>query len=242
MRLNRICIHQPLSNHQTVILDEGKSHYLQKVLRLKIGHQLILFNGNGREYLSEITELQKKSLQLRTLSESDPEAEPALTIHLGLALSKGDRFDIAIQKATELGVSRITPLITEFNTLKLPADRLEKKVVHWQGIIEAACEQSERNYLPLLDSPCNLQDWQDYTLDSNKLVLHPDSEQTFATLKPNQKLTLLVGPEGGLSEQDLQLANSKGFIRVKLGQHILRTETAPLAAIAAAQVLWGAFR
>ena len=241
MRISRIYITDKLLVDQQIGLNEKTSHYLTRVLRLQQDNTLVLFNGDGHDYHAEIIETGKKQVRVNILSQSEKKSLPSLPIQLGLSLSKGDRFDIAIQKATELGVSHITPLLSEFSTLKLSADRLDKKMLHWQGIIQSACEQSGRAFIPWLDQPVALQSWLTSNLDGLKLTLHPQASKTLRGFENPDRLVFLVGPEGGLSENEIDLANEQGFQTIKLGNYILRTETAPLAAISAAQVLWGDF-
>lgn len=241
MRLSRCHIDHPLETGLKVTLNPKTSHYLSRVLRLHTGSSISLFNGNGYNYLGTI-ENSGKQLEVFITEKSDIEPPPKLTIHLALGLSKGERFDLAIQKATELGVNTITPLLTEYKAIKLNADRLKKKQQHWQGIIASACEQSGRCYLPTLNTTRPFPQWIDeQPQDSLNLLLTPAGEYSLKQLTPQNNITLLIGPEGGWSDIEQEQAKSKHFIDVKLGKHILRTETAPLAVIAGLQTLWGEF-
>ncbi len=242
MRISRIHTPAPLAANSQITLNEKISHYLLKVLRLTTGSQLILFNGDGHQYLCELISADKKTATVQTLEQSEKEQEPALNIHLGIGLSKGDRLDFAFQKATELGASQITPLFTEFSTLKLNKERMQKKQEHWNGIIGSACEQSGRCYLPTLYQPSSIDNWIQENHDGLKIVLSPHESRRLDTFNTPEKLTILIGPEGGLSDSEVRTAISHGFAAVRLGRHVLRTETAPLAVIAAAQVLWGDFK
>jgi 16S rRNA (uracil1498-N3)-methyltransferase len=193
-----------------------------------------------------LAEASRKKVTLHILEQTAKQPIPPLNIHLGLGLSKGDRMDWAIQKATELGVTSIAPLITEYSTLKISEDRVEKKLLHWLGIIQSACEQSGRCYLPELHQPVSLNKWVNDRIsnhdDALKLVLNPHQGQSISSQTCDNNLVLLIGPEGGLSEKEIQTANDNGFISIQLGNLVLRTETAPVAAIAAAQTLWGNFK
>ncbi len=216
--------------------------HLVQVLRMRKGQEILLFNGeDGIDYRAELTETGKRHARTRILSGGDPEPLPDLRIHLALGISRGERMDLAIQKAVELGVSSIAPLVTERTQRKLTPDRLEKKVRHWHKIIISACEQSGRRWLPRLDAPQDLDDWLKNPLPQT-LFLDPEARQCLTEVsRPEQDLGLLIGPEGGFSERERTLAKEAGCTGVHLGPRILRTETAPMAAIAAIQVLWGDF-
>lgn len=242
MRISRIYTTSPISENSQIELDKDASHYLLKVLRLKAGEQLVLFNGDGYQHQCELLSTESKTATVQVVERSEKEKPPVINIHLGIGLSKGDRLDLAFQKATELGVNEITPLFTEHATLKLNEERLKKKSLHWQGIIRSACEQSGRCYLPKLNPPHSLSKWVQEDTSGPKLVLSPYESKTLNQFSAPETLTVLVGPEGGLSEAEIALATHQGFIATRLGKHVLRTETAPLAVIAAAQALWGDFR
>jgi 16S rRNA (uracil1498-N3)-methyltransferase len=242
MRVPRIFTESVLSENSHIDLDNDTSHYLLKVLRLKAGNPVMLFNGNGYQYQCELVSSDRKTASIQVIGQSAKEKPPVMHIHLGIGLSKGDRLDVAFQKATELGVTEITPLITEHATLKLNAERLKKKTSHWQGIIRSACEQSGRCYLPKLHPPRLVNKWLIEHFDGLKIVLSPNESQTMDSYSAPQNLTILIGPEGGLSEDEVAIAIEQGFMATRLGKHVLRTETAPLAVISAAQALWGDFR
>lgn len=203
---------------------------------------MVLFNGDGYQFQCELVSTHSKTATVQVIERSEKEKPPVLKIHLGIGLSKGDRLDIAFQKATELGVTEITPLFTEHATLKLNEERLKKKILHWQGIIRSASGQSGRCYLPRLNQPCSVNKWIQEDFTGLKIVLSPNQSITMDQFCTPQNLTLLIGPEGGLSDAEVTAATQQGFKATRLGNHVLRTETAPLAAIAAAQALWGDFR
>jgi 16S rRNA (uracil1498-N3)-methyltransferase len=241
MRISRIYTPAALASQQQLALDDKASHHLSKVLRLKVGAQLTLFNGNGQQYAAVISAIDKKTVTVETAEAELITNESPLHSHLGIAASRGDRMDWVMQKATELGVSAITPLISERSELKLTAERSEKKHQHWQQIIISACEQCGRNTLPQLNPAQKLLPWLQTVEADKKLVLH---HRTAKALDPNQRpasVALLIGPEGGLSASEIQQAESHQFDALRLGPRVLRTETAPLVSLAIVQQLWGDF-
>jgi len=239
MRITRIHTIQPLIIGQHLTLGNDASRHLVTVLRAKIGTQVILFNGQGGEFIGRVIDAHPKKALIDVESFSDIDRESPLHIHLGIAISRGDRLDFVFQKATELGVSKITPLFTERSEVKLKADRLEKKMRHWQQIIISACEQCQRNKVPTLNPATNLTDWIEKANAQQKLVLHHRSEQKLTDYQQPESLALLIGPEGGLSNDEITLAHTNDFANLTLGPRVLRTETAPLAAISLVQFVWG---
>ncbi|HET8711910.1 MAG TPA: 16S rRNA (uracil(1498)-N(3))-methyltransferase, partial [Spongiibacteraceae bacterium] len=211
--------------------------------RMQCGESLKLFNGDGCEYEATIAGVDKKSVQVTIAAASAIERESPLTIHLGIAISKGERMDWVIQKATELGVTHITPLLTERVEVRLQGEREEKKLQHWRSIAISACEQCARNRLPGIDTPIALATWLDSIAADAKFVLHHRSAVALDSRadKP-RSVALLIGPEGGLSETEIASAEKKGFAPLRLGPRIMRTETAPVAALSIFQFLWGDLR
>jgi 16S rRNA (uracil1498-N3)-methyltransferase len=247
MRNTRIYTPQPLFSGGQIDLEGPASQHLTQVLRLRVGGGITLFNGDGTEYQAEIIQIGRSCCRLNVTQGEILEMASPLDIHLALGISKGERMEIAIQKAVELGVMEIVPIISERTNLRMDNQRLEKKHFYWNNIVISACEQSHRNRLPILGRPQRLVDWVHRELPDTamRLVLDPTSEQPLATLAPpelGQSVWLLIGPEGGITPQELQLAAKHGFTGVRLGPRVLRTETAPLAAISAMQALWGDFR
>lgn len=239
MRIPRLFVDQALTEHTDIQLNDQASHYLSKVLRLKEQSPLIVFNNRGGEYSAHINSLNKKSLQLHIGEHQKLDRLSDLQIHLGIGISKGDRFDWALQKATELGVTSISPLFTERTEIKLKADRAEKKLNHWRQVTISASEQCQRNRLPKLHAPQTLDQWLKLTDADKKWVLHHRSPEA---LNPTEKINsaaLLIGPEGGLSEEEIAAAIATGFSALSLGPRVLRTETAPIAAITLLQYHWG---
>lgn len=241
MRVPRVFTDQPLQTGATVTLEEAPSRHLAKVLRMTPGRELTLFNGEGGEFAATLAEMGKKSVSA-TLGEFSPEdRESALDLELAIGLSRGDRMDWVIQKATELGATRITPLFTERTEVKLKGDRLNKKWDHWRQVMISACEQCQRNRLPVLAQPQSLTDWLAATRDSGarRFVLHHRDSKGLPAQEALTQLSLLVGPEGGLSEEEIEQARAAGCEPLTLGPRVMRTETAPIAAIGIAQYLWG---
>ena len=242
MRQIRVFTPQPLSTGQTIELESDAAHHLAQVLRLKAGAQINLFNGDGHEYQARLLESGKRRARLQLLACITSEAPPSLSIHLGLGLSRGERMDFAVQKSVELGVSVITPLLTEFCSVRLSPQRRDSRRRHWHRITVSACEQSGRCRLPRLDEITGLEHWLKTVPTQSAIMLDHRSPLSFDQLpQPKNRVSLLIGPEGGLSEKERAMAEHSGFTAARLGPRVLRTETAPLAAIAAAQMLWGDF-
>lgn len=221
-------------------LPEAQAHYLSRVLRLTVGAAVQLFDGSGQEYRGRLSSVTKKAVQVDLLERFDGLAESSLHIHLGQGLSRGERMDWAIQKATELGVAEITPLFTERCEVRLNADRLQKRLEHWQQIAISACEQCGRSKVPVVHAPQQLKDWQARVQADLKLVLHPVAQPLSQHNAPNT-LAFLIGPEGGLTEAEVAQAGQYDFQPARLGPRVLRTETAPVVALSVAQQLWGDF-
>ncbi|MGK0499395.1 MAG: 16S rRNA (uracil1498-N3)-methyltransferase [Oceanicoccus sp.] len=241
MRISRLFTDQPLSEQAQLTLNEATSHYLSKVLRLQEKAALILFNGQGGQFEATINSISKKQLTVDIGAYQRCDAESPLAIHLGIAVSKGDRMDMIMQKATELGVSSITPLSSERTEVKLKGERLEKKLQHWQKIVINACEQSGRDRVPPVKSLQPLTQWINDVHADEKLVLHHRAAQQLQADQQVSSVALLIGPEGGLSETEISSAESNNFNALKLGPRVLRTETAPLAAVTLLQYVWGDF-
>lgn len=242
MRVSRLYVDTPLNTGGRLALDEDAAHYVRSVLRLKQDQEIVLFNGRGGEYLGRFSEVSRKSVRLAIESFSPRDVESPLQITLGMGISRGDRMDWAVQKAVELGVAQLTPLLTERCVTKLNDDKRQQRLQHWQHIVQHAAEQSGRTRLPNLGEIAGLPDWVSRQ-QGLRVFLDPHAEQTLADLTPpDQHVTLLSGPEGGFSDQERQFAKAAGFVPVRLGARILRTETAVLAALTAVQTLWGDFR
>jgi 16S rRNA (uracil1498-N3)-methyltransferase len=239
MRIPRVFSQQALTLDHVITLNDSAAHYLGKVLRMEAGRSIVLFNGEGGEFSGQISEVSKKSVKVILEHFTSTERESPLAVELAVGLSRGERWDFVLQKATELGVTRIVPLLTERTEVKLKGERLEKKWQHWRQITISACEQCQRNRLPELAPLTTLADYLNTAHAELKLVLHHrDSQGLNAALTP-RSAALLVGPEGGLSEAEIAAAQGAGFNPLTLGPRVMRTETAPIAAISVLQYQWG---
>lgn len=241
MRSYRVHSQSDLKVGQSTVLDERSSHHLARVLRIKVDDVVTVFNGDGYNYLSRVSSVTKASVTVDLLSKEDPRNESPLSTQLGLAVSKGDRFEWAIKKATELGVSSISPILSQRVDVRLAPERWKKKQDHWQQIVISACEQSGRAVVPEVHSPQPLGGWVEAAKTDQKFCLHPGLSGALPSTPPNS-VALLIGPEGGLSDDEVALASDHGFIGINLGPRILRTETAPLVALSVIGTQWGDLR
>jgi 16S rRNA (uracil1498-N3)-methyltransferase len=239
MRLSRFFIDAPLSlgEHQ---LPEAQAHYISRVLRMAEGDALQVFDGSGFEFRGKLLEIGKKRVLVQLDEHFAGQIESPLQIHLGQGLSRGERMDWAIQKATELGVSEITPIFSDRCEVRLKDERADKRLLHWRQVAISACEQCGRSRVPVIHPPLLLADWLKQAEAELKLVLHPVAEPLVSHAKP-ATLAFLIGPEGGLSDAEVDQAQDAGFHSARLGPRVLRTETAPVVALAVAQQLWGDF-
>jgi len=241
MRVSRLYVSAPLNVGSRIELDDDAGHYVRSVLRLKQDQSIVLFNGQGGEYLGRFSEVSRKTVRVEIEQFVDRDVESPLAVTLGIGISRGDRMDWAVQKAVELGVTQLTPLITERCVIKFSDDKKQQRLQHWQHIIQHAAEQSGRTRAPTLAEIANLENWVS-DQQGLRVFLDPYAEQALTDLQPeNRHVTLLSGPEGGFSEQERKIAKAAGFIPVRMGARILRTETAVLAALTAVQTLWGDF-
>ncbi|WP_448760891.1 16S rRNA (uracil(1498)-N(3))-methyltransferase [Acinetobacter tandoii] len=227
----RFYIEAELAVDTQIELTETVFHHWCKVLRAQVGDQATLFNGQGGEYNVELTEVSKKSATVQVLTFNPSNRTPVIRTLLGQVMSKGDRMDYAIQKAVELGVSEIQLLTSERCEMRLKYDRDQKKLEHWQGIAIAACEQCGMNIVPKILAPLSLEKWLASELPETKLVLAPNKDEANPLSKAKANIALLIGPEGGLSEAEIQTANEAGFVNWCIGERVLRTETAPVVAL-----------
>jgi len=235
---------ETLLTGNTFELPAAAAHHASRVLRLRINDAVHVFDGLGHELRGKISEINGKRVLLNELKRAPIIPESSLHIVLAQALCTGEKMDWIMQKATELGIHEIQPLQTQYSTAKLTGERAEKRTEHWRGITVAACEQCGRNTLPVVHPPLDLVTWltdlQRTHASSSKLMLSPDSHHLLTQRPhPGGNVVLLVGSEGGLSTKETALSERFGFTPVRLGNNILRAETAAIASIAALQTLWG---
>lgn len=240
MRLSRLYTSKTLQAGADIRLEGDTAHYLGKVLRAKLGHQVLLFNELDGEYHAEIVNLDKRGIDLKLALHLGKAPEVLLPVHIGLGLSRGERMDYAVQKATELGVTEITPLFTEHSEVKLNEDRADKRTAHWQKVAISASEQCGRCTVPAIHSPLNISDWVKSVPTGCGFMLDHTGSAGFSGDRP-ENIFLLIGPEGGISDTEKVITSESGFNTVRLGPRVLRTETAPVVALTALQLQWGDF-
>ena len=240
--MTRLFVSGDLINGSTVELEGDRARYLGRVLRLRPADEVLVFNGDGPERSAVIETITKSKVSLRIGESYETDTESPLRVHLVQGVSRGERMDFVIQKATELGVKRVTPVLTEYGVVKLDTKRAEKRREHWQGVAQSACEQSGRVRVPLIDAPVPLKTWfgdGPAEVDA-QLILRPGAGAALAGIEaPSTKICLLVGPEGGFSDIEYEDADIAGFMPVSLGPRVLRTETAAVAALSVLQSKWG---
>jgi 16S rRNA (uracil1498-N3)-methyltransferase len=240
VRIPRIYHPQTIDKLGSLLLSEDASGHIGRVLRMKPGQELELFDGHGCQFPATITEVTKKQVTVEITGKVEFSSESPLDIHLGQVVSRGDKMEFTIQKSVELGVNTITPLISERCGVKLDAKRFEKKLTQWQKIAIAACEQSGRNIVPEIRPIMQLEHWCAEEYHGLKLNLHPRAQYSINTLpEPVKNVRLLIGPEGGLSATEIEMTEQYQFSETLLGPRVLRTETAALTAITALQVRFG---
>ncbi len=241
MRTIRSHIDAELAEGLNLALPDSAATHLLRVLRLGEGDEVLLFNGDGCDYRARIHSVNKRSAEVRIEARIEVDRESPLRVTLAQALARGEKMDWVLQKATELGVSRVAPVVTERTEVKLDAERADRRMQHWRGVVASACEQCGRARLPQIEEPRALGDFLATTKAEGHLILalDPDGEHRLASLPAFEQLTLVIGPEGGLSPRDLAQLRAAGAQGLRLGPRILRTETAGIAALAALQALRG---
>lgn len=239
MRVPRIFTGQALAAGAELALEPGPSQHLARVLRMGPGDELQLFDGSGLEYRARIVAADKRQVTVVLLDAHPGLAESPLRIHLGIGISRGERMDLVVQKATELGVAAISPLYTQRTEVRLRGEREARKRQHWRQVIVSACEQCGRSIIPIVYEPTALSQWLESADGERRFVLHHRATAAPEGAQLPASVSLLVGPEGGLSEAEIGSAEAAGFESLALGPRILRTETAPLAALAILQARWG---
>lgn len=244
--LNRIYFPGEIPPHGACVLPVEQAHHVTRVLRLAAGEALTLFDGRGVEYAAVVARIAKSGVTLNVGEQRRVDRESPLQVMLAQAISSGERMDYTVQKAVELGIARIQPLASECSVVRLDSVRARKRVAHWQAVAVAACEQCGRNRVPHVAPVTTLRDWlgQDFPPPASELrvLLAPQAAVSVRELpQPSGWVTLLCGPEGGLTPEEQHDAQRAGFKPVRLGPRVLRTETAAVAALAALQALWGDF-
>ncbi|MDX1433629.1 MAG: 16S rRNA (uracil(1498)-N(3))-methyltransferase [Gammaproteobacteria bacterium] len=241
MREPRLYLPGPLESGSSCALSGEVHHYLTRVLRLRVGAALVVFDGRGGEYRAVVDSIARHEAVIRVGEHRAVEREPPVTLRLAQGIGRGERSDLAVQKAVELGATHIVLLLTEHGVVRLEAERAARRTRHWQGIATHAAQQCGRTRLARVEGVHRLRDWLPTLADGGlRLVLDPEAGEPLGTgLYPGGPITLLVGPEGGLSAAELAAARGHGFVAVRLGPRTLRTETAAIAGLAAVQLLWG---
>lgn len=225
---------------QTISLSEAAVQHVGLALRLGVGAQITLFRGDNYEFIASITAVQKKHIQVSIASQNKVNRESFRHIHLAQSIAKGDKMEWIIQKAVELGVASITPLLTERCVVRIDAHRLEKKQQQWQAIAISACEQSGRNLIPHIHPACTFEHYLQNGSAQYKWILSPEAQHSWPPLENHAaEIALLVGPEGGFSAQEISLAQDHQIQGIRLGPRILRTETAAVTALGILQMLYG---
>ena len=244
MRLTRVHVDQRLIAGSELVLPESAAAHLVRVLRLGVGDACVLFNGDGHDYAARIVAAGKRELRVAIDSATRVERESPLSLVLLQGVARGEKMDLILQKATELGASAFHPLWSQRSEVKLDESRAEKRLAHWRSVVASACEQSGRAVVPEVAAPLSLAAVLGaLPAGGTRLILDPEGEFAFGTLQleAQQPAYLAIGPEGGWSPQDREQLRAAGFRGLRLGPRILRTETAGLAAIAALQARFGDF-
>ena len=242
--MNRFYHSETLEINQNIYLDDSSAHHAIQVMRVKTNDRFIVFNGDGFDYLAEVIEIEKRKLKLHVLSRSINATESPVKVTLVQSLSSNEKMDWIIQKATELGVNHILPIYSTRSIIKLDTARAEKKLMHWQQVAVSACEQSGRAKIPEIHQPISfIKALQLSMLNKNtlKIILATNGSASFESLPTlnHQDIVLLIGPEGGFSEEEITLARNHLYIALKLGPRVLRTETAPLSILSIIQYRYG---
>jgi 16S rRNA (uracil1498-N3)-methyltransferase len=237
MKTIRLYQNAPFTEGKTAELDSDNSHHLNKVLRFPVGQNITLFNGDGFDYTA-VVQSAKKTTNLKVISKKVNNNESKLNLTLAQGIAKGEKMDFLIQKAVELGVTRIIPMKLERCVVRLRDEKVQKKIDHWQKIANHACEQSGRSVIVDVSHPASLEELLEVT-NHNGFVLHHRATLGLSQVKVTSKATILIGPEGGLTEKEVNDSEVAGYQSIIIGKRVLRTETASLAAIANMQLLWG---
>ena len=242
MRIHRVYTPESLEPGSELAVGGKTAHYLVRVLRVKAGQTIVLFNGDGKDYAAEVAGAERQAIFLNIISRLPAVREPDIDISVVQAVSRGERMDQTLQKCTELGASSFQPLFSERVEVRLQGSKLAKRLEHWQGVVISACEQCGRARVPPVLEPVDVTGLVASGTRGQRLVLAPGAQQPLASVAFSQLNQLVIGPEGGFSDQELDLMRSSGMQMVVLGPRVLRTETAAPAAIAVMQALAGDLR
>jgi len=241
VRIHRVHTHHSLAPDLEVSIRDRSAHYLCRVLRVAVDQTVVLFNGDGYDYVAEVVRPGKKEIILSVISRLPAARESGLDITVVQAISRGERMDQTLQKCTELGVVAFQPLFSKRVEVRLSGEKLTRRIEHWQGVVVSACEQSGRAVVPDVLCPLDFSDWLNSVDTVRRLVLAPGAETPLARVRLNGPVQLAVGPEGGFSETELESVIFHAVETVSLGPRVLRTETAAPAAVAVLQALGGDF-
>jgi len=240
MTSRRFFVAQSLPGSQEIVLESSVSKHISSVLRLRAGEEITLFNDDGGEYPAVITTLTKKNIVVQVGSQREIKPLSPLHTHLGMVVIKGSSMDYSIQKATELGVNEITPLLSERCSVRLSVDRQATRLRHWQQISLSSCEQCNWNYPPKVHSITTMSSWMEQVKADLKIILLPQGDGNFSTTDGHpQSVALLIGPEGGFTDSEISQADRSGFLSKRLGPRTLRADTVPAAVLTLVQYLWG---
>ena len=242
MPKTRLHIESPIANETQLHISGERARYISRVLRLKINDKLTLFDGSGDEFLAKIATVRKSGVRLIITGRTKKSVESPFTMHLLQGICRGDRMDLIIRKATELGVQRITPICSDYSVVRFKLERAKKRTKHWHKIAISACEQCGRNIVPEISLPISLQEWIAHNKNEPdiRLILKPNASASINSIDvAENSVTLLIGPEGGFSDYEYALARSNGFKSIRFGPRILRTETAAIAIISTLQAIHG---
>lgn len=231
---------QPPQAAQSLELDPPAAHHVARVLRLRRGEPIIVFDGGGDEFEATIETVSKQRVSVRVERRVVISRESALSIYLALGLSRGERMDFALQKSVELGVSVVVPMVTERSVVKLDLNRAERRLTHWRQVIRSACEQSGRTRMPALHAPASISELLgNVPVQGVRIVLDPSAPDIPINDPADGSVVLAVGPEGGFTAEEIDRFEQRSFVRLRLGPRVLRTETAAAAAVLFAQLKWG---
>ena len=241
MRLTRVHVPAPLAAGARHAIEGEAANHISRVLRLRLGDPLTLFDGQGGEHAARIEEFRRNAVIVAVGDREPADRESSLSLTLAQGVSRGERMDWVVQKATELGATRIVPVLTDRTVVRLDSRQSARKLQHWQGIAVSACEQSGRNRLPDVVAPLGLHDFlRGVDMKTTRVLLSPAGTQRVTDLKvPERRIVVLIGPEGGLTDTEQHSAVGAGFVAVKLGPRVLRTETAAIAALTLLQHQFG---